>query len=164
MVKCEHCNAENEEKATICQNCGEEIRKKGINKIFLIGIGIFGFLVLIIAISSLINTPWIAEFDQELINSVKSGESSESLISKIKEHSKANREGSKKGYENIVSGGKSESNPEFLDEAKENYHKELDYIQKIENLQLSFAKREINEETFIKKLSILYQEQPELDY
>jgi len=164
MVKCEHCQTENEEDATHCQNCGGEIRKKGIKKIFLIGMGILGFLVLIIAISSFINTPWIAEFDQDLINSVRSGESSESLIPKIKEHSKDNREGSKKGYDNIVSGGKSESNPEFLDEAKENYHKELDYIQKIENLQLSFAKREINEETFIKKLSILYEEQPELDY
>ncbi|HHY00614.1 MAG TPA: hypothetical protein GX531_04475 [Methanothermobacter sp.] len=164
MVKCEHCNTENEENTTRCQNCGEKIGKKGINKIFLIGMGILGFLVLITAISFLINTPWIAEFDQDLINSVKSGESSESLISKIKEHSKVNREGSKKGYDNIVSGGKSEINPEFLEEAKENYHKELDYIQKIENLQISFAKREIDEETFVKKLSLLYEEQPELDY
>lgn len=168
MVKCKHCNTDNEENATNCQNCGRKIQeektKKVSNKIVLIGLGILGFLVLIGAVSTFISAPWISEFDQELINSVKSGESSESLISKIKEHSKLNREGSKKGYDDIVSGGKTKNNPDFLDQVKDNYHKELNYIQKIENLQISFAKREINEETFIKNLTSLYEEQPELDY
>ena len=168
MVKCKHCDTENEDNLTHCQNCGRKLLettdKKNINKILFVGLGILGFFVIIMLISSLINTPWISEFDQGLINSVKNNESSESLILKIKEHSNINREGSKKGYEAIVSGEKSKNNPEFLDEVKENYHKELEYIKKIENLQISFAKREIDEETFIKKLTILYEEQPELDY
>ncbi len=166
MVKCRYCNTENDENSVICQNCGEKIpskkTSKGRNKVILIGI--LGFIVLLGAIFIVTSGPQVSKFDQSLINSVKNGESPDNIISKVKDHSQINRHGSKAGYDAITSGGQSDNNSKFLEEAKENYDNELEYIQKIENLQISFAKREINEETFIKELIQLYDEQPELDY
>ena len=168
MVKCRYCNTENDENSVICQNCGEKIpskkTSKGRNKLILILIGILGFIVLLGAIFIVTSGPQVSKFDQSLINSVKNGESPDNIISKVKDHSQINRHGSKAGYDAITSGGQSDNNSKFLEEAKENYDNELEYIQKIENLQISFAKREINEETFIKELIQLYDEQPELDY
>ena len=94
MVKCKHCDTENEDNLTHCQNCGKKLLettdKKNINKILFVGLGILGFRNNNAHI--LFNQPpWISEFDQGLINSVKNNESSESLILKIKEHSNINR-------------------------------------------------------------------------
>ena len=168
MVKCSHCNTENEENATHCQNCGKTLptnkTKKGINKIILVGVGILVLIGVIMAITMFTGTSEVSEFDQELINSVRNGESSESLIVKIKEYSDLNLEGSKEAYEHLVSGNQSDDNSTFKEEAKVNYEKEQAYIQKIEDLQIRFAKREITEETFITELKKLYQQQPELDY
>lgn len=168
MVKCKHCNTENDEDSVICQNCRAKIpskkANKGSNKLILIGFGVLGFIVILGSIFILTSGPQVSKFDQSLINSVKNDKSPDSIIFKIKEHSQTNRQGSKAGYDAIVSGGQSDNNPTFLEEAKKNYDNELEYIQKIENLQISFAKREINEESFIKELIQLYEEQPELDY
>lgn len=166
MVKCKHCQTENEDNATQCQKCGEKLplqkTKKGITLIILAGI-ILLVLGLTAAILIFSNTSDLAQFDQSLITAVKNGNSSESLISQIKEHSELNRQGSKKGYDNILSGNHS-TNSTFLEESKANYDKELTYIQRIEDLQIRFVKREINEETFIKEIKQLYGQQPEYDY
>jgi len=166
MVKCNHCNTENEENATHCQNCGEKLplkkTKKGFKKIVLMGIGILLLIGVVVAILMFTSTSEVSEFDQELINSVRKGESIEGLISQIEEHSEANRQVSKAGYESLVSRESADST--FLEEAKKNHVKELEYIQKIEDLQIRFVKGEINEETFIKELKELYVKQPEIDY
>ncbi len=51
MVKCNHCNTENEEDRTHCRNCGKKINinniDKDIKKAILIGLGILGILVLV---------------------------------------------------------------------------------------------------------------------
>ncbi|BDZ71034.1 zinc ribbon domain-containing protein [Methanobacterium petrolearium] len=167
MVKCKHCTSENEDNATHCQNCGKKLpnkTKKGINKIVLVGVGILILMGVVMAMLMFTGTSGVSEFDQELINSVRNDESSESLIVEIKEYSELNQQGSKEAYEHIVSGNQSHDNSAFKEEAKVNYEKELAYIQKIEDLQIRFAKREINEETFITELKKLYQQQPELDY
>jgi hypothetical protein len=175
MVKCDHCNIENEENATHCQNCGKKINintnntniDKNINKAILIGLGILGILVLVGVILIFSNTSvvsGISEFDKSLLTSVKNGESSDSLISKIKDYSNINRQNSKTGYDELVSGIQSNDNATFLTDAKNNYDKELAYIQKIEDLQIKFANREINEETFIKDINKLYSEKPDLDF
>lgn len=166
MVKCSQCNTENPEDATQCQNCGEKLpykkTKKGITLLILVGIVmlVFGLTAAILIFS---NTSNVSKFDQTLINAVKNGNSTESLISQIKEHSKINKQDSKKGYDNIISGSSS-INSTFREESKANYEKELNHIQKIEDLQIRFAKREISEETFIKEIKALYGQQPEYDY
>ena len=170
MVKCDHCNTENEENTTHCQNCGKKINNKnidsGIKKAMFVGLGLLGILVLVGVILFLTNTPGvsvISEFDQSLISSVNNGESSEIIISKIKNNSEINRQNSKTGYDELVSGDQS-NDPGFLNEVKTNYDRELAYIQKIEDLQIKFANREINEETFIKEINRIYREKPDMDF
>lgn len=167
MVKCSECDTENPEDSTHCQNCGRKLipkkNRNRVNKILLVGLVFAVVMVIAGAILVFTTTSEVSKFDQALINSVKNGNSSDSLISQIKEHSEANRQGSKEGYDNIVSRDQT-GNSTFLAEAKTNHDKELAYIQKIEDLQIRFAKREINEETFIKELKQLYEQQPELDY
>jgi hypothetical protein len=166
MVKCNRCNSENPENASVCQNCGEKLHhktpKKGISIIILVGL-----LMLVLGLTAAIlifsSTSDVAPFDQSLIKAVKNGNSTESLISQIKEHSELNRQGSKKGYDDVVSGIQS-NNSTFIEESKANYEKELTYILKIEDLQIRFAKREISEDTFIKEIKQLYRQQPEYDY
>ena len=168
MVKCSHCNTKNEEDATHCQNCGKKLTnnkaRKRINKIILVGVGILVLIGVAMAITMFTSTSELSKFDQELINSVRNGESSESLIVKIKEYSELNRQGSKEAYEHIVSGNQSDDNSTFKEESKANYEKEQTYIQKIEDLQIRFVKREITEEAFIPELKKLYHQQPEIDY
>ncbi|NYB52217.1 MAG: hypothetical protein HVN35_06645 [Methanobacteriaceae archaeon] len=168
MIRCNHCNTENEENTTHCKNCGKMIlpekNNKGNKKIALIAIGILIFLGLIGTILISTTSSEVSEFDQSLIKAVKNGEPSETIIGQIKEHSEANRQGSKKNYDNIVSKNQLDNDSTFLNDVKINYDKELEYIQKIEDLQIRFAKREINEETFIRELKELYGQQPELDY
>lgn len=171
MVKCNHCNTENDEDATHCQNCGKKITpKKGykyMSKKIWIGLGI---VVILAVLGALLFFTYSSEdsglpsFDKSLLNSVKNGESSETLVAKIKDYSELNKQNSKTAYDTLISGDKSDNSSAFQSQAKTNYDKELDYIQKIENVQMQFANREIDEKTFIKEIKQVYALKPDMDY
>lgn len=160
-MKCSECGTENEKNAVFCQNCGSKLkskkRKKGINKFTLIGLGVLGFIVLAVVVLSLISTPGVTEFDRKLIESVNDGTSASSLIPYIKENSEISKLGVKRTYDAEVSVAQSTGNDVKKTEAQAHYDKEMDYIQKVENVRISFVNRAINEDTFIKELMSLYK-------
>jgi len=163
MLKCNQCGTENENNAVFCQNCGAEIKtkksKKGINIFTKIGLGVLGFIVLAVVVLSLISTPGVTEFDRTLIKSVNDGASADSLIPYIKENSEIGRLGAKRGYDAMVSAAQSTGNDTNKAEAQTDYDKEMSYIQKVENVRISFVNRGISEDAFIKELMRLYKEE-----
>lgn len=161
-MKCSQCSTENENNAVFCQNCGSKLKseksKKGINKFTLIGLGVLGFIVLAVVVLSLISTPGVTEFDRKLIESVNDRTPASSLIPYIKENSEISKLGAKRIYDAKVSAAQSTGNDINKAEAKTDYDKEMDYIQKVENVRISFVNREISEDTFKKELMSLYKE------
>ena len=163
MLKCNQCGTENENNAVFCQNCGAEIKtkksKKGINIFTKIGLGVLGVIVLAVVVLSLISTPGVTEFDRKLIESVNDGTSASSLIPYIKENSEISKLGTKRVYDADVSVAQSTGNDIKKTEAQTDYDNEMSYIQKVENVRISFVNREISEETFKKELMRLYKEE-----
>lgn len=161
-MKCNQCGTENDNNAVFCQNCGAELKtkknKKGINKFTLIGLGILGFIVLAVVIISLTSTPGVTEFDRKLIESVNDGTPASSLIPYIQEKSEIERRGAKQSYDAMVSTAQTTGNDLRKTEAKTDYDQEMNYIQKVENVRISFVNGEISEETFKKELMSLYKE------
>ncbi len=162
-MKCNQCGTENDNNAVFCQNCGAELKtkknKKGINKFTLIGLGILGFIVLAVVIISLTSTPGVTDFDRKLIESVNDGTPASSLIPYIQENSEISKTGAKTVYDSKVSASESTGNGATKAEAKTDYDQEMNYIQKIENVRISFVNGEISEETFKKELMELYDQQ-----
>lgn len=162
MVKCDECGIENEDDAISCRNCGKKFQSKKIikrNKKITLFVGfILGFLILIVLIFSFASLPVVDEFDSDLIKSVNSGESSDILIQHIKENSEVSRQDAKISYDNKTSTAISTNNTILLEDVEAFYYRELENIQKLENMRISFVKGEIDEETFIDQVNTIYED------
>ena len=170
MVKCDHCNTENEENTTKCKNCGKDLSKKptkGIDRKIWMVVGIAVLVLVVGTLIYIVLTPAesaLPDFDKSLIQSVQNGEPTADLVAKIQNYAQLNRANAKTAYEALIAGNESQSSSGFLDQAKTDYNRELDYIQKIQDVQMQFVNGEINKETFIYKMKQVYAQKPDMDF
>ena len=171
MVKCDHCNTENDENATECKECGEKIASPKATQSMDKKIWkVLGITVLVLVVGAVIfialgsGESSLPEFDQTLIKSVENGESAQSLVARINDNAQLNRESAKSAYEDLLTGNQSESSSGFQSQVQADYQKQLDYIQKIQDVQLKFVNGQIDKATFMQQIKQVYAQKPDMDY